>query len=92
MEGNALGNLGDAQKAIEYYDEVLAIAREIGDRRGEALTSWNLGLEYEKSGDLKQAAEIMQICVDYEREIGHPDAENDAAHLEALRAKSGNNE
>lgn len=25
------------------------IAREIGDRRGEAFTSWNLGLFYEDS-------------------------------------------
>ena len=33
---------------------------------------------------------MMQICVDYEREIGHPDAENDAALLEALMAKSMN--
>ena len=98
-EGAWLGNLGlayaalgDAHKAIEYYEQRLVIAREIGDRRGEALTSWNLGLAYEKSGDLKQAAEMMQICVDYEREIGHPDSENDAKHLEALRAKSRNGE
>ena len=33
------------------------------------------------------AADLMQVCVDYEREIGHPDAEKDAAHLAALRAR-----
>jgi len=93
-EGNWLGNLGlayadlgDAKKAIEYYEQARAIAREIGDRRGEALSSWSLGLAYEKAGDLERAAEMMQVCVDYERKIGHPDAEKDAARLEAIRAK-----
>jgi len=30
---------------------------------------------------------MMQICVGYERDIGHPDAEKDALRLEAIRAK-----
>ena len=57
------------------------IAREIGDRRGEALASWNLGLRLEAAGDLSRAVALMQFCVDYERDIGHPDAEADAARL-----------
>jgi hypothetical protein len=44
-------------------------------------------LEYEKAGDLKRAAELMQICVSFEREIGHPDAEKHEKRLEAIRAK-----
>jgi tetratricopeptide (TPR) repeat protein len=98
-EGAWLGNLGNAyaalsyaKKAIEYYEQQLVIAREIGDRSGEAITCWNLGLGCEKTGDLKRAAEMMQVCVDFECEIGHPDAEKDAAHLEALRAKSRKSE
>ncbi len=79
--------MADYPKAIEYHEQALAIDREIGDRRVEALASWNLGMEYEIAGNLKRAGEMMQIRVDYEREIGHPDAENDAAHLEALLDK-----
>jgi len=30
----------------------------------------------------------MQICVSFEREIGHPDAEKDAERLQAIRAKN----
>jgi hypothetical protein len=78
---------GNARKAIDYYGQHLSIAREIGDRRGEALTSWDLGLAYENAGDLRLAAEMMQVCVDCKREIGHTDAENDAARLEAIRAR-----
>jgi len=93
-EGNRLGNLGNAYsalgevgRAIEYYEQALAIAREIGDRRGVAFRCWNLGLLYEES-DPARAAELMQVCVDYEREIGHPDAEEDAERVAALRKKS----
>ena len=66
---------------------VAGLPREIGNRRGGANASWNLGLAFEKAGDLRRAAEMMQICVGYERDIGHPDAEKDALRLEAIRAK-----
>ena len=85
--GNAYADLGDAKKAIEFYEQALVIDREIGDRRGEALGSWNLGLAYEKEGDLTKAINAMQICVDFEREIGHPDAEQDAQRVEEIKKK-----
>jgi hypothetical protein len=91
-EGGALGNMGSAyadlgetRRAIELYEQDLAIAREIGDRQGEARASWNLVLEM--GGELGRAANLMQICVDYEREIGHPVAEKHAARVAALRAR-----
>jgi len=93
MEGNGLGNLGRAyadlgevQRAIECCEQALAIDREIGDRRGEANRCWNLGLLYE-DGDPARAAELMQVRVDYEREIGHPDAEADAQRVQGLLDK-----
>ncbi len=93
-EGSALGNLGNAyadlgetQRAIEFYEQHLTIAREIGDRRGEGNASWNLGLALEQEGDLTRAADLMQVCVDYECEIGHPDAEKDAAQVESIWAR-----
>jgi tetratricopeptide (TPR) repeat protein len=93
-EGNALGNLGsayadlgDARQAIAFYEQRLVIARAIGDRRGEALASWNLGLALEKEGDLARAAELMHVRVDFEQEIGHPDAAKVAAHLEQVRQR-----
>jgi len=85
--GNAYADLGEVGRAVEYYEQALAIAREIGDRRGEGNHSWNLGLLYEES-DPARAAELMQVCVDFEREIGHPDAEPDAARVRALLEKT----
>jgi tetratricopeptide (TPR) repeat protein len=87
-EGNFLGGLGNAhsilghvEQAIDYYQQGLAIAREIGDRSGEALHSWNIGLLLEDR-DPTQAAILMSILVDYERQIGHPNAQ---AHAERVR-------
>ena len=34
---------GAAEQAIEYYEQALAISREIGDRRGEGIHLNNLG-------------------------------------------------
>jgi hypothetical protein len=65
--GNTCAALGDACKAIDFYDWQLIIACEIGDRRGETNASWNLGLEYENSRDLTLAGEVMQIRVNFER-------------------------
>jgi tetratricopeptide (TPR) repeat protein len=88
QQGNACATLGNARKAIEYHEQALTNAHEIGDRRGEALDSWNLGLAYEKAGDLERATELMQLCVGFEREIGHPEAGKDEDYLRTVRAKS----
>lgn len=42
--GNVYRDLGEPRKAIEYYQQAFAIAREIGDLRGEANALWNMSL------------------------------------------------
>lgn len=84
--GRAYQELGEPGRAVALYEQSLSIASEIGDRATEAYVSWNLG-EIEEAGDLARAADLMQICVDYEREIGHPDTEKDASYVAALRAR-----
>ena len=83
--GNAYAALGEARKAIEYYEQVLQIAREIRDRRSEAIGSWNLGELLAKQGDLARAVDLMQVLVNFERAIGHADAEKATAIVEELR-------
>lgn len=94
-EGQDLGNLGlayaalgEPQLAIEHYEQHLTITREISDRRGEASACWNLGLTLERQGDLARAVDLMQVCVDYERAIGHPNAEERAAQVASLRDRT----
>ncbi len=92
-EGHALGSLGSSyamlskpRRAIGYYKQALEIHRAIGDQRGEALDLWHLGIQLEKR-EPKQAAELMQRRVDYEREIDHPDSEKHAVRVEEIRAR-----
>jgi tetratricopeptide (TPR) repeat protein len=85
--GLAYADLGDARQAITFYEQWLVIAREIGDRADEASASWNLGEALAKQGELARAVELMQVYVDYLHELGHPEAEKRAAHLERLRQR-----
>lgn len=63
--GNTYADLGDARKAIEHYEQRLSIAREFGERRGEANVCWRSD----------------EVCIDFEREIWHPDAEKNDNYL-----------
>jgi tetratricopeptide (TPR) repeat protein len=84
--GDAYRDLGQAAQAVEYYERGLATARQIGDRRLEAIWAWNIGVLHERT-EPTHAVNLMQIRVAYEREIGHPDAEAHAAHLDEVRAR-----
>jgi len=72
-----LGNLGSAylllgqyQKAIEFHQQSLAIAREIGDRFGESRSLNTLGLAYKSLGQYQKAIEFHQQSLAIAREIG----------------------
>ncbi|MFH0982660.1 MAG: tetratricopeptide repeat protein, partial [Planctomycetota bacterium] len=76
-EGVMLGNLGiahknvgDARKAIEFYEQQLVIVREIGDRRGEGAALGNLGTAYAALGDARKAIEFYEQQLVIVREIG----------------------
>ncbi len=55
------------------------------DRLDEANDCWNLGNELIKQGERERGLALMQVYVDYLRELGHPDAEKRAAEVEQLR-------
>ena len=78
-------NLGEPRKAIEFLEQAVRILQEIGDRSLEGTHSWNLGDELVKQGERERGLALMQVLVDYERELGHPDAEEHAAQVEELR-------
>ena len=47
--GHGLHDLGEYRRAIEYHEQHLTIAREIGDRLGEGHALGNLGLAYHRA-------------------------------------------
>ncbi|XP_044165836.1 tetratricopeptide repeat protein 28-like [Acropora millepora] len=58
--GSAYHSLGDAQKAIEYYEKHLDIAIEVGDRVRERLAYGSLGNAYHSLGDSQKAIEYYE--------------------------------
>jgi tetratricopeptide (TPR) repeat protein len=76
-EGMALGNLGNAyrhlgqvERAIDYYEQYLAIARELGDRRGERNSLGNLGGTYHLLGQIGRAIDYYEQTLAITRELG----------------------
>ena len=75
--GGALGNLGSAwyllgepRRAIDYYEQHLVIAREIGDRRGEGNALGNLGVAYQNLGEPRRAIDYYKQALAIYHEIG----------------------
>ena len=66
----AYAALGQVAQAIEYYEQALVIAREIGDRRGEGADLGNLGSAYPNLGQVEQAIEYYEQALVIAREIG----------------------
>ncbi|HSH78272.1 MAG TPA: hypothetical protein VLA19_07040 [Herpetosiphonaceae bacterium] len=77
--------LGRARAAIAYDEPCLAMAREIGNRRGEAKTSWNAGVLLIDHGEVARGLWLTQVGVDLARRMGDPAAEREATVLERLR-------
>ena len=64
------GALGEARKAIEFYEQALIIDREIGDRRYEGNSQGNLGNAYAALGEARKAIEFYEQALIIAREIG----------------------
>src|SRR5271166_6455241 len=68
--GNAYAALGQAKRAIGFYEQHLAIAREIGDRRGEGAALGNMGYAYYLLGQAERAIGFYEQHLAIAREIG----------------------
>ena len=68
--GLAHADLGQPQRAIDFYQQRLTIAREIGDRRGEGNALGNLGNAYADLGQPQRAIDFYEQRLSIAREIG----------------------
>jgi FOG: TPR repeat len=76
--GNAYFNLGDARKAIEFYEQSLVFVREIGNRQQEGNALGNLGNAYAALGEARKAIEFHEKTLVIMREIGDRRGEGSA--------------
>ncbi|MEO0015203.1 MAG: hypothetical protein RLZZ535_3592, partial [Cyanobacteriota bacterium] len=68
--GIAYRSLGDYQKAIDYYQQSLEIATEIGKRNAIGSCLGNLGNAYDSLGDYQRAIDYLQQSLEIAQEIG----------------------
>eukprot|EP00968_Pinguiococcus_pyrenoidosus_P025384 scaffold5987_cov108-Pinguiococcus_pyrenoidosus.AAC.1 len=60
--------MGEPRRAIEYYEQDLAICRETHDRRGEGATLNNIGGCYADLGEPRRAIEYYEQSLAIGRE------------------------
>ena len=63
--------LSEPRKAIEFYEQALKIAQEIGDRQGEGNALGNLGLAYSNLGEPHKSIEFYEQALKISQEIGN---------------------
>jgi len=61
--GLAYNSLGQFQNAIDFYQQSLKIAREIGDRQGESISLNNLGDTLLKTNQLAEAETALRASI-----------------------------
>lgn len=95
MEGALLGNLGlgyfhlgMVRRAIEYYEQQLAIMREIGNRWVEGTTLLHLGIAYAALGAIRRAIDCHEQALVIAREVGDRHGEGNSVAGLAMAYKS----
>ncbi|MEB3179565.1 MAG: tetratricopeptide repeat protein [Nostocaceae cyanobacterium] len=66
---------GKFREALETFQKVLVIRREIGDKRGEGVTLNNIGLVYRNLGQYPKALEFYQQALAIRKQVGDPAGE-----------------
>jgi tetratricopeptide (TPR) repeat protein len=82
--GSAYQLLGEYQRAIDFQQQSLEIQREIGNRRGEAVSLGNLGSTYQLLGEHQRAINFHKQSLEIKREIGNRRGEADSLFNQAL--------
>jgi tetratricopeptide (TPR) repeat protein len=77
--GGARDAIGDRDGALGDYEQALPIARDVGDRAGEATTLNNMGSVHWARGDLPAALDHYQQALPIRRDVG--DRAGEAATL-----------
>ena len=62
--GNAYDSLGDFQRAIEYHEKDLSIAKDVGDWVGEGQAYYNLGISYLNLDSLNESLAHFRLSVE----------------------------
>ncbi|PXF61083.1 MAG: hypothetical protein C4B59_05865 [Candidatus Methanogaster sp.] len=76
--GNNAYERSEFRESIEYHEQALTIAREIGDRGDECNRLGNLGRAYYALGEIRKAIEYHKQALAIAREVGDRRGEGEA--------------
>ncbi len=68
--GLAYSDLGEKQKAKEYFNQALPLFRAVGDRAKEATTLNNIGIVYSDLGEKQTALDYYKQALDLRQKAG----------------------
>jgi CHAT domain-containing protein/Tfp pilus assembly protein PilF len=66
-------DVGDKQKALEYYDQALALNRAVANKAGEASTLNDMGAVYQDLGEQRKALEYYERALSLYQTVGARD-------------------
>ncbi|MEG5176120.1 CHAT domain-containing tetratricopeptide repeat protein [Microcoleus sp. B3-D7] len=69
--GVIYSELGEKQKALEYYSQLLPLSRAVGDRGGEAAILTSIGVIYSELGEKQKALEYYSQSLPLSRAVGN---------------------
>ncbi|MDF5739675.1 CHAT domain-containing protein, partial [Nostoc sp. S13] len=68
-------DLGEKQKALDFYNQALPLFRAVGDRTGEARTLNNIGRVYSDLGEKQKALDFYNQALPLRRAVGDRNGE-----------------
>jgi len=73
--GKINDDLGEKQKALEFYNQALTLTRTVGDKWGEATTLNNIGSMHFNQGEKQKALEFYNQALPLRRAVGDKQGE-----------------
>jgi tetratricopeptide (TPR) repeat protein len=84
QSASSYANLAQFDKAIDYYQQALAMTRQLGDRSSELEILREIGSVYVRAGDPDKAIEHLEIGLSTLRESSNHDPMQAANYLQTL--------
>ncbi len=83
--GVAAWNVGDFQRALNFFEEALQLTRKLGDRHQEATLLWHQGIQHAELGQRELAIARAEEAVTLFKLLGKPQAAAYGAYLQKYR-------
>ena len=68
--GQVYDDLGEKQKALDYYQQALPLSQTVGDHAGEAVSLHNIGFVYHALGEKQKALDYYQQSLSLQKAVG----------------------